>query len=107
MFPGKYYYSMNVNIYHKHKDIIITTFIIASRAYLQHYHVHAPHSEWLGDGDCFERRARYVRLIGVLLAPGASLDDVDSVGVCGGPVEAVSHSLGDQGASGGVVAAVT
>src|SRR4051812_29444824 len=27
---------MNVNIYHKHKDIIITTFIIASRAYLQH-----------------------------------------------------------------------
>src|SRR4051812_47346913 len=26
---------MNVNIYHKHKDIIITTFIIASRAYLQ------------------------------------------------------------------------
>ena len=28
---------MNANIYHKHKDIIITTFIIASRAYLQHY----------------------------------------------------------------------
>src|SRR4051812_19487884 len=27
---------MNVNIYHKHKDIIITIFIIASRAYLQH-----------------------------------------------------------------------
>src|SRR4051812_38741531 len=27
---------MNVNIYHKHKDITITTFIIASRAYLQH-----------------------------------------------------------------------
>src|SRR3954465_13648637 len=26
---------MNVNIYHKHKDIIITIFIIASRAYLQ------------------------------------------------------------------------
>src|SRR4051812_23500162 len=29
---------MNVNIYHKHKDIIITTFIIASRAYLQQTH---------------------------------------------------------------------
>src|SRR4051812_29814294 len=29
---------MNVNIYHKHKDIIITIFIIASRAYLQHLH---------------------------------------------------------------------
>src|SRR4051812_20736119 len=29
---------MNVNIYHKHKDIIITIFIIASRAYLQHHH---------------------------------------------------------------------
>src|SRR4051794_9225426 len=28
---------MNVNIYHKHKDIIITTFIIASRAYLQQH----------------------------------------------------------------------
>ena len=27
---------MNANIYHKHKDIIITIFIIASRAYLQH-----------------------------------------------------------------------
>src|SRR4051812_26551709 len=26
---------MNVNIYHKHKDIIITIFIVASRAYLQ------------------------------------------------------------------------
>src|SRR3954466_1237425 len=36
MFPCYCYYSMNVNIYHKHKDIIITTFIIASRAYLQH-----------------------------------------------------------------------
>src|SRR3954463_5913296 len=35
MFPCEYYYSMNVNIYHKHKDIIITIFIIASRAYLQ------------------------------------------------------------------------
>src|SRR3954469_19039468 len=48
-----------------------------------------------------------MRLVGVLLAPGASLDNVDSIGVCGGPVEAMSHSLGDERAGAGVVAAVT
>src|SRR3954469_1609485 len=47
-----------------------------------------------------------MRLVGVLLAPGAPLDNVDSIGVCGGPVEAMLHSLGDQRAGAGVVAAV-
>ena len=46
-------------------------------------------------------------LVGVLLAPDAALDNVDRVGVCDDPVKAMSHSLGDQGTSGGVVAAVT
>src|SRR3954471_19554921 len=69
------------------------------------HHVHAPYGEWPGDGDGLECRARHVSLVGVLLAPDASLDDVDHIG--GEPVEAMSHGLGDQGTGAGVVAAVT
>ena len=35
MFPVNTIIAWDVNIHHKHKDIIITTFIIASWAYLQ------------------------------------------------------------------------
>ena len=47
-----------------------------------------------------------MRLVGILLAPGAPLDNVDGIGVCGRPVETMPHSLGDQRAGAGMVAAV-
>src|SRR3954470_21542135 len=40
------------------------------------------------------------------MAPDAPLNNVGSIGVCGGPVKAMSHSLGDQRAGAVVVAAV-
>ena len=71
------------------------------------YHVHAPYGEWPCDGDGLECQTREVRLVGILLASDAPLDDVDGVSVRGEPVEVVSHGFGDQRPGAGVMAAVT
>src|SRR4051812_37914974 len=63
-----------------------------------------PHT---ANGQVLERRALHVSLVSVFLASDAPLDNVDSVYVCGEPVEAVPHGLCDQRAGAGVVAAVT
>src|SRR3954467_15546616 len=52
-----------------------------------------PHGERPGDGDCLERRDRHLSLVGVFLASDAPLDNVDSVCMCGEPVESVQHGL--------------
>jgi hypothetical protein len=51
-------------------------------------HIESPDREWPVDGDRLQCRAWNMRLVGLFLAPDATSNDVDCVGVGGEQVEA-------------------